>query len=383
MYRDPTFRTTARDSISTSKIDNNIQSILPTFHQFLDLSHMSRSHRSYHTPDTIYSSPSSSASYNSALSPVIINNYNWMSNISLIEYLSSVSSHFHFNDLNKLDRPSSSLSEFMYQTLQAYDFYHLYMNYNCQLQIGGSDQWNNILQGISYINKRNRQQYIDNNDHDNYVKIRNDIYGMTLPLILNNDGTKIGKSNGGSTISLSHSYTSSYKYYQFFRNVNDNDVQSYLKKFTFIDIDEIKDICENNISQASSVLAEHTTLISYGEEGLKKAKRATKALYEGKVIWREWKSDDILELFIEDMKAYDVNHVDDIVAKKLVDIIYDYKLINNKKEIENLMMNRGIYISDKHVKDMNYYIQYEDVMTDGLIMLQLGKRKFNLIKIKQ
>ena len=243
---DPSGKDTTRKILEQSEINNNIKSIKKVFNKILDTS-------------------------NKNTSPVFVNNADWLTKLNYIQFLRDTGSHFTINKMLtfdsvklRLDREQSlSYMEFNYMILQAYDFLELNKKENCVLQIGGSDQWGNIINGVELIKRYSNKQS----------------YGLTTPLITLATGAKMGKSENGA-IWLDEKFLSAYDYWQFWRNTDDRDVERFLYFFTDLKIDEIKNLCEKekNINKLKVLLANEATKILHGESKAKKAEQPAKNL---------------------------------------------------------------------------------------------------------
>ena len=239
MIGDPSGKDATRKILNENQIRNNIKSIKKVFNKILDSS-------------------------DKETSPIFVDNANWLNKLNYIQFLRDVGSHFTLNKMLtfesvklRLDREQSlSYMEFNYMILQAYDFYQLFKNNNCVLQIGGSDQWGNIINGVDLIRR----------------KLNKEVYGLTSPLITLASGAKMGKTEKGA-VWLNEDQFSSYDYWQFWRNVDDRDVKKFLNYFTEIDTDELNNIFkkEKNINNLKILLANEATKILHGKEASKKA----------------------------------------------------------------------------------------------------------------
>ena len=204
--------------------------------------------------------------------PIFVNNYSWLKNLNYISFLREIGKHFTINKMltfesvkTRLDREQSlSYMEFNYMILQAYDFLELNKKENCSLQIGGSDQWGNIVNGTELIKRYSSKQ----------------AYGLTTPLITLSSGAKMGKTESGA-IWLDEKLLSSYDYWQFWRNIDDRDVIKFLKIFTSLDLDEIEKIIDKNINDLKIILANQTTLLLHGKKAAQNSEMSAKAVFAG------------------------------------------------------------------------------------------------------
>jgi len=244
---DPSGKDKTRRILSEEEIEKNIKNIKNTLKKFLD-------------------------NNNPKTKPIFVNNYTWLKNLNYISFLRDIGKHFTINRMLtfdsvklRLDREQSlSYMEFNYMILQAYDFLELSKKENCILQIGGSDQWGNIVNGVELIKRYSNKQS----------------YGLTTPLITLATGAKMGKSENGA-IWLDEKFLSAYDYWQFWRNTDDRDVVKFLKNFTDMEIEDIKKIENNNINDLKIVLANETTSMLHGEDAAKNSEQAAKEAFSG------------------------------------------------------------------------------------------------------
>ena len=265
---DPSGKDKTRKILEQKEIKNNIQSIKKVFNNILD-------------------------SKNKNTKPVFVDNAEWLTKLNYIQFLRDVGAHFTINKMLSFDsvklrlerEQSLSYMEFNYMILQAYDFYQLFKTNNCVLQIGGSDQWGNIVNGVELIRRM----------------LQKNSFGLTSPLITLATGAKMGKTEKGA-IWLNEDLFSSYDYWQFWRNTDDRDVKRFLNFFTEIETDKINDICDNekNINNLKVILANEATKILYGEIASKKAEQTAKKTFQENEL--------SLDLPTIKIKSTDVNH---------------------------------------------------------------------------
>ena len=279
-----------------------------------------------------------------------INNDEWLSNLNYIELLRDVGSHVSINRMltfesvkERLKREQSlSFLEFNYMILQSYDFLHLNKHQNCELQIGGSDQWGNIILGMEVISKINK----------------NDAFGLTTPLLTTSTGKKMGKTEQGA-VWIDQNKFSSYDFYQYWRNVDDNDVEKLLLIFSDLDKDEIKKLISEDINKAKKNLAYLVTTDCHSEESAKQAEEKAISIFEKNM------SDNIDEI------DFDINS-----QIKIFEAITSKNLVSSKSEAKRLIEGGGIKLGDDQIKDINQTINQKD---NGKI-LKIGKKK--LFKLK-
>ena len=279
-----------------------------------------------------------------------INNDEWLSNLNYIELLRDVGSHVSINRMltfesvkERLKREQSlSFLEFNYMILQSYDFLYLNKHKNCELQIGGSDQWGNIILGMEVISKINK----------------NDAFGLTTPLLTTSTGKKMGKTEQGA-VWIDQNKFSSYDFYQYWRNVDDNDVEKLLLIFSDLDKDEIKKLISEDINKAKKNLAYLVTTDCHSEESAKQAEEKAISIFEKNM------SDNIDEI------DFDINS-----QIKIFEAITSKNLVSSKSEAKRLIEGGGIKLGDDQIKDINQTINQKD---NGKI-LKIGKKK--LFKLK-
>ncbi|MXP50958.1 tyrosine--tRNA ligase [Pantoea sp. SoEX] len=304
-------------------------------------------------------------------SAIIVNNYNWFSNIDLLSFLRDIGKHFSVNQMiskeaikQRLKRNDHGISytEFSYNLLQSYDFAHLNKKYGVFLQIGGSDQWGNITSGINLTHKLNNDQ----------------VFGLTVPLITKSDGSKFGKTEK-ETIWLDPLKTTPYKFYQFWINISDCDVYLFLRYFTSIDNDKItaleyEDKNVNKIPQAQYVLAEYVTRLVHGEIGLISAKRITCSLFCSSIS-------DLSELDFEQLA---IDGMPNITIKKdtfkdLHKILVETKLASSFTQARTMINNNAIYVNGRKESNISYKFDKKDILFNKYTLLRRGKKNYYLI----
>ena len=332
---DPSGKDSTRKILEQSEIKNNIKSIKNVFNKILDTS-------------------------NKNTSPVFVNNADWLTKLNYIQFLRNTGSHFTINKMLtfdsvklRLDREQSlSYMEFNYMILQAYDFYQLFKNNNCILQIGGSDQWGNIVNGVDLIRR----------------KLQKEAYGLTSPLITLASGAKMGKTEKGA-IWLNEDKLSSYDYWQFWRNTDDRDVKRFLNFFTEIEPKELNEIInkEKNINNLKVLLANETTKILHGKTASKKAEKTAKDTFEGGGL-----SSGLPEITIK------FNEVEQGI--NILDFISKNKILLSKSEARRVIANKGFKINNDIIEDEKKIIRLKD-FKNKVFKLSYGKKKHYLVKI--
>ncbi|WP_281279942.1 tyrosine--tRNA ligase [Colwellia ponticola] len=306
-------------------------------------------------------------SSNESKQMTIVNNADWVKKINVIDFFRDVGKHFSVNSMinresvkQRLQRPEQGISftEFSYSLLQSYDFSELNRQYNCRLQIGGNDQWGNIVSGIDLTRRQNGEQ----------------VFGMTLPLITKSDGTKFGKTEGGA-VWLDPSKTSPYAFYQFWLSTEDVDVYNFLRYYTFLDCDKISYIeaqDKTNLGKpkAQRILAKQMTRFVHGESGLESAERITQALFSG----------DVQQLTLSELKQLELDGVPNIqsVGNGLVELLIESGLAKSKRIARELIGNNAISVNGEKIKGDSSLMSLP--LYDQYWFIQRGKKNVCLIK---
>jgi tyrosyl-tRNA synthetase len=330
---DPSGKDKTRKILSEEEIEKNIKNIKNTLKKFLD-------------------------NNNPKTKPIFVNNYTWLKNLNYISFLRDIGKHFTINRMLtfdsvklRLDREQSlSYMEFNYMILQAYDFLELSKKENCILQIGGSDQWGNIVNGVELIKRYSNKQS----------------YGLTTPLITLATGAKMGKSENGA-IWLDEKFLSAYDYWQFWRNTDDRDVVKFLKNFTDMEIEDIKKIENNNINDLKIILANETTSMLHGEDAAKNSEQAAKEAFSGNSLGSSLPSIKI------NSKNMD-NKLD------IIDLIILSKLEKSKSEIRRLIKGNAVKINDKVISDEKLIITNK-FFNEKYLKLSIGKKRHLKIEL--
>ena len=330
---DPSGKDKTRKILDESEIEKNIKNIQNILKKFLDND----------DPKT---------------KPIYVNNYTWLKDLNYISFLRDIGKHFTINRMLTFDsvklrlerEQSLSYMEFNYMILQAYDFLELNKKENCVLQIGGSDQWGNIVNGVELIKRYSNNQ----------------TYGLTTPLITLATGAKMGKTENGA-IWLDEKYLSAYDYWQFWRNVDDRDVIKFLKMFTDIDISEINALEEKNINELKILLANKATAMLHGEDAAQNSEQAAKEAFSGNSLGSNLPSVKIETKQLE-------NNIN------IIDLIILSKAENSKSEIRRLIKGKAIKINDAVVSDEKFIINQE-LFTENYLKLSIGKKRHIKIEL--
>ena len=331
---DPSGKESTRKILKQKEIKRNISSIKKIFEKLLDFN-------------------------NKKTKPIFVDNYTWLGKLNYIEFLRDIGSQFTLNKMltfdsvkSRLDREQSlSYMEFNYMILQAFDFYKLYEREKCLLQLGGSDQWGNIVNGVDLIRRI----------------LKKESFGLTTPLITLSSGTKMGKTEKGA-VWLNERLFSAYDYWQFWRNSDDRDVIKFLKYFTDLNINKIKEFERKiDINKLKVMLANDATKILHGKsKSLKAEKTANDVFKLGKV------SNNLL---IKKISKTDID-----TGIKLLELLVSSNIMNSKSEARRAINNNGIKINDLLVQDENKILNYSDFKKENM-KVSFGKKKHFLFKI--
>ena len=332
---DPSGKDEARKILQIKDIEKNIDKIESTFNKFIDLKSRGK----------------------------LINNYEWLSNLNYINFLRDIGSKITINKMltfdsvkNRLEREQPlSFLEFNYMLLQAYDFFHLNKEHECELQLGGSDQWGNIIAGIELIRRLNNKK----------------AFAITSPLITNNDGSKMGKTADGA-IWLDEKKLSNYDFYQFWRNVSDSDVPKFINLFTKLPIEERKKLSklkDQEINEAKKILAFEVTKITRGEKQAKEAEEISTNIFLNNKI------DNRINSFeIESNKIKDSSF-------SIIDAIEKLKLVKSRSEVKRLIKSKGIKIDNENYNRSDFSLS--KYFSKNEIKISVGKKNFGIIKISK
>ena len=330
---DPSGKDKIRKILTEDEIEKNITNIQNTLKQFLDNDN----------PDT---------------KPIFLNNYTWLKNLNYISFLRDIGKHFTINKMLTFDsvkirlerEQSLSYMEFNYMILQAYDFLELNKNENCVLQIGGSDQWGNIVNGVDLIKRYSNKQS----------------FGLTTPLITLATGAKMGKTENGA-IWLDQKFLTAYDYWQFWRNTDDRDVVKFLKFFTDIETIEIDNFKDKNINELKVLLANEATTMLHGEKAAKDSEEAAKEAFSGNLLG-------------SNLPSVRINKADIENKINIIDLVILSKLESSKSEIRRLIKGNAIKINDQIISDEKLIIKY-DLFNKDYIKLSVGKKRHLKIEI--
>lgn len=343
MIGDPSGRSEERQLQTIEQIDDNVAGITKQMQKIFD--------------------------FNSENGAQMVNNNDWIGSLSIIEFLRDFGKLLGVNYMLAKDNVASrledgiSFTEFSYMLIQAIDFNHLYDNFGCRVQIGGSDQWGNITTGLEIIRKT----------HDEEAKA----FGITIPLVTKADGTKFGKSAGGA-VWLDAKKTSPYEFYQFWINTADADVIKYMKIFTFVEREAIEALevsvqDEPHLRTGQKALAEEMTRLVHGQEALDQAIRISQALFSGDL--KTLSADEMRDAF-KDVPSSEMPKED----KNIVDFIVEAGISSSKRQGREDVKNGAISLNGEKVMDVAYEVGAEDRLEDQFTIVRRGRRNYSMIK---
>ena len=323
MVGDPSGRTDMRQMMTPETIQHNVDCFKKQMERFIDFSDGKA---------------------------LLVNNADWLMNLNYIELLRDVGAHFSV----RMEKGLSFL-EFNYMIMQSYDFFNLYKEYGCNMQFGGDDQWSNMLGGTELIRR----------------KLGKDAYAMTITLLLNSEGKKMGKTQSGA-VWLDPKKTSPYDFYQYWRNVADADVLKCLRMLTFLPLEQIDEMDKwegSQLNKAKEILAYELTALVHGEEEAKKADTAAKSLFAGGA---KGGSVPTTEITKEELGE----------GLQIIEVLEKCKLIPSRGEGRRLVQQGGVKVNEEKVTDIGTVITAEMCDEDGIIMIQKGKKTFHQLKVK-
>lgn len=328
MVGDPTGKTDMRKMLSRDVIEENIRKIKGQISKFIDFSDDKA---------------------------IMVDNSDWLLKLNYIEFLRDIGVNFSVNNMLRAEcfkqrlEKGLSLLEFNYMIMQSYDFLVLNQKYNCIMQLGGDDQWSNMIGGMDLIRRKTGKQ----------------VYALTCNLLLTSDGKKMGKTESGA-IWLDKEKTSIYDFYQYWRNIDDKDVEKTLKMLTFVPLDEIKELCSvegEQINKAKEVLAFEVTKIIHGEEEAIKCMEASRALFSK-------------EGNLDNAPKYDVSKSE--LGCSLLDILVSKKILPSKSEGRRLVTQGGVALNENKISDVNFILDI-DAFKDGKAIIKKGKKNFYVL----
>lgn len=342
MIGDPSGKSSERNLLDAESTKANAEALLAQLSRFLDFSDTNKG--------------------------ILVNNYDWISKISIIDYLRDYGKYFSINTMLAKDIVASrlengiSFTEFSYMTMQSVDFLHLYRNYDCRFQIGGGDQWGNLTTALDFVKK------VEGSD------IKAGVF--TAKLLLRSDGKKFGKSEKGA-LYLDRSMTSPYEIYQYFINTTDEDAVKYLKVFTFLSMDEINKISKEHFENpgrrvAQNVLAEEMVKIIHGEDAKNEAVMMSKALFSGEI---QNLSLSQIEQILSGVPQLEISE-DCLLLEALVQV----KAASSKREGREFIKNGSVLVNGNKITDLDYVLSIENALHNKYSVIRRGKKNYFLIK---
>jgi tyrosyl-tRNA synthetase len=309
---------------------------------------------------------------------VLVNNADWLCRLGLVDFLRDIGKHFSVNQMIVRDsvrmrleerEHGISYTEFTYILLQAYDFLELYDRYGCTLQMGGSDQWGNILSGADLIRRLRGVE----------------AYGLTTPLVTRADGKKFGKSEEGN-VWLDARRTSPYQFYQFWLNTDDQDVVRYLGTFTSLTVDQIHELGRTVTSAperraAQKVLAEEVTRLVHGPEALGRAQRAADVLFSKDADYRALSGQELEEAFYGAPRTALAPENLGTPAAGLVSLLADVGLYPSRGRARQDVTAGGVSVNNVIVRDGNYTLSQTDLLPGGFVILRKGKKHYHVLHV--
>ncbi|KAF9433600.1 tyrosyl-tRNA synthetase [Entomortierella beljakovae] len=375
---DPSGKSTERQPMSTATLAKNVAGIDAQFQQFFKRGRDYAEKRGYSIQGT-------------GGHVKVVNNKTWFGKLSALDFLGDVGRYARVGTMiardsvkSRLDSPQGiSFTEFSYQLLQAYDFWYLYHEDGCRIQLGGSDQWGNITAGIDLIHKKkktNDEQVVIKSDSDSAEKAPS-AYGLTIPLLTTSTGEKFGKS-AGNAVWLDETMTSLFDFYQFFVKTSDADVERYLHYFTLLNADEIKSVMKQHDAEPEKRLAQHTlaketTELVHGAEAVPKALLATHVLFGASL--NEIKGHQLVDAFKYDSRLVSLSksQVSEMSADRFA---LESGLCASKSEAKKLIKSGGFYINNIKVADPTHHITEKDWIDGAVCVLRSGKSNYKLVK---
>ena len=334
MIGDPSGRTDMRQMLTKETIQHNIDCFKQQMSRFIDFSDGKA---------------------------LMVNNADWLMNLNYVELLREVGAHFSVNRMltaecykQRMERGLSFL-EFNYMIMQSYDFYMLYQKYGCNMQFGGDDQWSNMLGGTELIRR----------------KLGKDAYAMTITLLLNSEGKKMGKTQSGA-VWLDPNKTSPFDFYQYWRNVDDADVIKCMRLLTFLPLEEIDEMAKwegSELNKAKEILAYQLTELVHGEEEAKKAQEGARALFSGA---------DTSHMPTTELSEEDFDEEGKI---DLITLLVKAELVPSRSEGRRAIQQGGVSIDGEKLTDIYHTVEKDAFAGDGIV-LKRGKKKFKKICVK-
>ena len=333
MIADPSGKTELRKLLTVEELDSNVESIKKQMSRLID--------------------------FEGENGAILVNNAEWLRNLNFMDFMRDIAVHFSVNEMLRAEcykqRYERGLTffEFSYMLMQSYDFLCLNRKYGCELEMGGDDQWSNILGGADLIRRKERKR----------------AYALTTRLLTTADGKKMGKTEKGA-LWLDPEKTSPYDFYQYWRNVNDSDVENCLALLTYLPMDEVHRLAslkDAAINEAKKVLAYEVTKLVHGEEEAKKAQAATEALFGGGA---DLSNVPTIEITAEDMQA------------KVIDVLTAAKIFSSKREARQMIAQGGLTVKEEILKDPEASLSADMFDADKSLLIRKGKKKYFRLLVK-
>ncbi|TPX35990.1 tyrosine---tRNA ligase [Synchytrium microbalum] len=377
---DPSFRSTERtvmqhDTVhtNTAKITAQLQSIFEKSQLYLNRRALDKGWFQL-PPD--------------GMKPVkVLNNLDWFKDMKLLEFLGFAGRQARISTMLARDSVKSrlqsqtglSFTEFTYQLLQAYDFLYLNTNHSCTVQLGGTDQWGNITAGVDMIRKRNLD--VPEAERSNIPAFRRKVYGIVVPLVVNSQGEKFGKS-AGNAMWLDSEMLSPFDFFQFFKKTADADVEKYLKYFTFVPLPLIQQVMEEHQSSPSKqipqrILASEVTELVHGEEESRKAIIMTDVLYDST---EKYKPAEIISAF-QSSPHFTSLPYDQVVGKSIIDVAVATGALPTKKGTRRCIAENALSLGFRKITTPEHIVSVDDTMEGKLILLRVGKPKYRVVEL--
>lgn len=345
MIGDPSGKSSERNLLNEETLANNVEGIRKTLSRFIDFDNSNA---------------------------LLLNNFDWMKTFSFIDFVRDIGKKITVNYMlskqsvkNRIEGEGMSFTEFTYQLIQGYDFLHLNKEFNCKLQMGGSDQWGNITTGTELISKTNG----------------NEVFAMTCPLLTKADGAKFGKSESGN-IWLDSEKTSVFKFFQFWMNTSDVDAERFIKIFTFLDEETINSLIEEHNSAKhlfllQKTLASEITKLVHGEEELERAIKASEVLFSNAGLG-ELDERTFLEVF-SDVPQAEFKMTDLDAGFPILDSLSKTGFLASNNDARRALKEKSVSVNKSKV-DEEYILTRQDLVSDKFILLQRGKKKYFILK---
>ncbi|KAJ3092015.1 tyrosyl-tRNA synthetase [Quaeritorhiza haematococci] len=392
---DPSGRSTERVALdpetltrNTDAIDQQIRKIFENGSKYID--------------KRLTSSMASSGDWNPASTkPVLVrNNLEWFRNMSILDFIGDTGRFARVGPMlsresvkARMNSPEGiSFTEFTYQLLQAYDFWHLYNAESCRVQVGGSDQWGNIIAGIELIHKKTNVELTSQQQQPQQQR-ENEVYGLTLPLVTTSTGEKFGKS-AGNAVWLDETKVSHFDFFQFFRRTPDSEVRRYLEYFTFLPLSTISEIMESHTEAPERhlpqrTLAREVTELVHGEEAAEKAQIMTHVLFDGDLLASSSSSPgdvvsghDIVKAFQGDPRFVSVQG-EKIMGRSVVDVALELGAVKSKRSARNLISSGGFYLNKRKIADPEHAFGSDprDVLDGVCCLFRTGKSNYKVVEL--